>query len=954
MDENQISFSDSNEMNGSKKSGLNEINSTDNISENRSEEKDEILVNDQPLMKSSDGNSENNFDDSENSVNHKPVIKRQKSREHHSSSGSSNKSHISSRTSSKNHSRSASPHFSSTSGGVPVSKVITASSRSSSSSAGLVHKPSTCSNLSSAQDPLEYEFNAPIDAISGVESLNEPTFIYGLSHSSSVISGSPLLDALHQNDHFNKSWSSSGETGVARAKKTSWYNAVYPSYKSRTEDFKKIFTSLPSNERLIAEYSCAIQKDILVHGRLYATVNYLCFYANIFRWETSVALRWKDVNGLTKEKTALVIPNAIQVTTDTDKHFFTSFAARDKSYMMLFKLWQNALLDQPASSADIWRWVHSVYGDELGLTSDDEHDYVSPYVTPEGSKVASVSHSPPPTTKKPHLHTTMSVPANLTHEGYESKHDSSIVEEAGCSGHLSADELGDGHPATLGHAVSAPTGNLLSAPLNLNHRRRSGSVTEDGCKQSTRRRHHLASSDMSDNSEDSECDGGGLSIGQILGTEFAASSGDLQEISLTLEKWRSSVEGRELTSEVYPISVDQLFTLLFTNSKFFMDFHANRKTFDMQMRAPWTPRPENDSEKVREVSFTLSLTAPMGPKHSAVIETQVMHPDSQPGRQYIIDVEVQNNGIPYADSFYVTVHFYISRVSDNESQLHVIGAIKYRKTVWGIVKTFIEKNTWSGIEDFYSNLARALHVETTTQPRGGPANSKIRRKTKSQRKPNKSPKNTVSNGDGEEEEEDYEEEEIESFQGGAPTPNSRVLSNHQTSISHANNIGSPNQQNSSILSDSLIKIVLILLTGLLLANSVLFYKMWWLEANIGSPLSNLEEVLIATARGQSQDLNLGPGEALDQETWLKILQRQEAVHQLELQKWHDLLGNAATLLKQTEESLKNLQKSIHPLAIKKLRGLLDLKEELALATSERAFGQNGQNGQNGHKIKNEL
>ena len=62
-----------------------------------------------------------------------------------------------------------------------------------------------------------------------------------------------------------------------------------------------------------SEYSCAIQKDILVHGRLYATVNYLCFYANIFRWETSIALKWKDVNGLTKEKTALVIPNAIQV-----------------------------------------------------------------------------------------------------------------------------------------------------------------------------------------------------------------------------------------------------------------------------------------------------------------------------------------------------------------------------------------------------------------------------------------------------------------------------------------------------------------------------------------------------------------------------------------------------------------------------------------------------------------
>ena len=41
------------------------------------------------------------------------------------------------------------------------------------------------------------------------------------------------------------------------------------------------------------------------------------------------------------------------------------------------------------------------------------------------------------------------------------------------------------------------------------------------------------------------------------------------------------------------------------------------------MRAPWTPKAGNETEKVREVSFTLSLTAPMGPKHSAVIETQV-------------------------------------------------------------------------------------------------------------------------------------------------------------------------------------------------------------------------------------------------------------------------------------------------------------------------------------------
>ena len=31
-----------------------------------------------------------------------------------------------------------------------------------------------------------------------------------------------------------------------------------------------------------------MQKDILVHGRLYVTQNWICFYANIFTWETVV------------------------------------------------------------------------------------------------------------------------------------------------------------------------------------------------------------------------------------------------------------------------------------------------------------------------------------------------------------------------------------------------------------------------------------------------------------------------------------------------------------------------------------------------------------------------------------------------------------------------------------------------------------------------------------------
>ncbi|XP_073955620.1 protein Aster-B-like [Choristoneura fumiferana] len=142
-----------------------------------------------------------------------------------------------------------------------------------------------------------------------------------------------------------------------RTKKKSWYNAFYPTYKSKCEDFKRLFKDLPDDERLIVDYSCALQRDILVHGRLYASQNYLCFHASIFGWETSLSLRWKDVTAITKERTALVIPNAILICTENEKNFLTSFSGRDKSYLMLFRIWQHALMDQPVSSQEIWQWI---------------------------------------------------------------------------------------------------------------------------------------------------------------------------------------------------------------------------------------------------------------------------------------------------------------------------------------------------------------------------------------------------------------------------------------------------------------------------------------------------------------------------------------------------------------------------------------------------------------------
>ncbi len=103
---------------------------------------------------------------------------------------------------------------------------------------------------------------------------------------------------------------------------------LYTSYKQKSDEFRKLFKEVPESEKLIAgetdreiqrdkkqinnvkiystanvwwqshnicildvvwmiffslDYTCALQKDILLQGRIYLTENCLCFYSQVFR-----------------------------------------------------------------------------------------------------------------------------------------------------------------------------------------------------------------------------------------------------------------------------------------------------------------------------------------------------------------------------------------------------------------------------------------------------------------------------------------------------------------------------------------------------------------------------------------------------------------------------------------------------------------------------------------------
>ncbi|XP_041980285.1 protein Aster-B-like [Aricia agestis] len=421
--------------------------------------------------------------------------------------------------------------------------------------------------------------------------------------------------------------------GTGRAKKKSWYNSLYPTYKSKCDDFRRLFKDLPDDERLIVDYSCALQRDILAHGRLYASQTHLCFYASIFGWETSLTLRWKDVTAITKEKTALVIPNAILVCTETEKHFLTSFSGRDKAYLMLFRVWQNALMDQPVGSHEIWQWVHTCYGSELGFDSDeDPHDADDVLPLPDAieelESSMEASGGGEERTTRSSSRGRDSTPPILTNGGGD----------AGLGGDEEGAEAGDTLPTDM--------------------------------------------SDTSESEPDKHHEGGS-------------------------EKCTSPHEGRLVLQQQFPYNIDHLFTMIFTNSKFNLELLAARGTTDY-VQAPWQPQ---NGLKCRQVSYTLGLTSgPIGPKEVHVTETQVMNKCSKAGSLYSIDATSENAGIPYADHFDVRVHYCLARVTEHATRLTLYMRVHYKKTMWPMIKAFLEKNATSGIEEFARLLETRLHA----------------------------------------------------------------------------------------------------------------------------------------------------------------------------------------------------------------------------------------------------
>ncbi|XP_054097626.1 protein Aster-B isoform X3 [Callithrix jacchus] len=639
-------------------------------------------------------------------------------------------------------------------------------------------------------------------------------------------------------------------------KSQSWYNVLSPTYKQRNEDFRKLFKQLPDTERLIVDYSCALQRDILLQGRLYLSENWICFYSNIFRWETLLTVRLKDICSMTKEKTARLIPNAIQVCTDSEKHFFTSFGARDRTYMMMFRLWQNALLEKPLCPKELWHFVHQCYGNELGLTSDDE-DYVPPdddfntmgyceeipveeNEVNDSSSKSSIETKPDASPQLPKKSITNSTLTSTGSSEAPVSFDGLPLEEEALEGDGSLEkELAIDN--IMGEKIE------MIAPVNS------------------------PSLDFNDNED--------------IPTELSDSSDTHDEGEV--QAFYEDLSGRQYVNEVFNFSVDKLYDLLFTNSPFQRDFMEQRRFSDIIFH-PW--KKEENGNQSRVILYTITLTNPLAPKTATVRETQTMYKASQESECYVIDAEVLTHDVPYHDYFYTINRYTLTRVARNKSRLRVSTELRYRKQPWGLVKTFIEKNFWSGLEDYFrhleSELAKTESTYLAEMHRQSPKEKASKTTTVRRRKRPHAHLRVPH---------------LEEVMSPVTTPTDEDVGHrikHVAGSTQTRHI--PEDTPNGFHLQSVSKLLLVIscvLVLLVILNMMLFYKLWMLEYTT--------QTLTAW-----QGLRLQERLPQSQTEWAQLLESQQKYHDTELQKWREIIKSSVMLLDQMKDSLINLQNGI--------------------------------------------
>lgn len=106
----------------------------------------------------------------------------------------------------------------------------------------------------------------------------------------------------------------------------------------KSEEYRQLFR-LPSDELLVQDFNCALQESFLLQGHMYLFGHSICFYSNLFGFETKRIIPFHEITAVRRAKAAAIFPTAIEIVAGGKKYFFTSFLSRDEAFKLINDGW---------------------------------------------------------------------------------------------------------------------------------------------------------------------------------------------------------------------------------------------------------------------------------------------------------------------------------------------------------------------------------------------------------------------------------------------------------------------------------------------------------------------------------------------------------------------------------------------------------------------------------------
>eukprot|EP01112_Ceratiomyxa_fruticulosa_P008710 TRINITY_DN2258_c0_g2_i1.p1 TRINITY_DN2258_c0_g2~~TRINITY_DN2258_c0_g2_i1.p1 ORF type:complete len:794 (-),score=190.55 TRINITY_DN2258_c0_g2_i1:97-2478(-) len=507
--------------------------------------------------------------------------------------------------------------------------------------------------------------------------------------------------------------------------------------RSKSEAVIRKFNLNPA-EVLVDDFSAALLKQILLHGRLYLTQNYLCFESKIFGSKTAEVIPLNEIVVLKKKSRKLKLHVGIEISTASHTYHFASFVSRDKAFNIIHEAWGKSAPEKAQAQVH----ADSSGGDEW----DEEENEVT---TSQNDSYLSASEDDVSISDRRGSF-------NLENEAAfsdasEHANHNHISASEGINRKLSDPSRNEKEPRSNGptpqtspnfkpqhyrsasspiHASSFAMSSMPSissngANNNGNHNNHNNNANDTNVISQEQQR-ETTNTDLqtnnnnnttntipvenSNNSGNNNNNNNNLLLSQTTIVNPPPQNNPVDDLIFDEQNYSDasgflgSSQLQMILSENFDLSVTDFFKIFFSDkSTFTSRYHVQRGDQDFSVKK-WAKNQQFGT--MREILYSAKVNAPLGPDRTRVQEAQKCHLQKE---RLIIETVGTMCDVPYGDCFKVEGKWEISSAGGNSCRLVINIAVNFVKKTW--FKGKIESQTIKETTESFKTWISMAKVE---------------------------------------------------------------------------------------------------------------------------------------------------------------------------------------------------------------------------------------------------